>query len=38
MIKDKSQLNMIADEDSVKLLVKVVMILFVLLIVVPSPY
>lgn len=29
---------MIADEDSVKLLVKVVMILFVLLIVVPSPY
>lgn len=29
---------MIADEDSVKLLVKVVMILFVLLIVVQSPY
>lgn len=29
---------MITDEDSVKLLVKVVMILFVLLIVVPSPY
>lgn len=29
---------MIADEDSVKLLVKVVMILFVLFIVVPSPY
>lgn len=29
---------MITDEDNVKLLVKVVMILFVLLIVVPSPY
>lgn len=29
---------MITDEDSVKLLIKVVIILFVLLIVVPSPY